>query len=89
MSGPLLRAEAVRKVYRTGAEEVVALRDVDLVVIGYGGNDADDDRDEAQYEDDFRQVARLVRQARPEASCMLVAPLDQAERDSRGRIPAK
>ena len=28
----MLRAEAVRKVYRTGAEEVVALREVDLAV---------------------------------------------------------
>lgn len=32
MGEPLLEAVAVRKVYRTGAEEVVALRDVDLVV---------------------------------------------------------
>ncbi|UJR78885.1 GDSL-type esterase/lipase family protein [Sandaracinus amylolyticus] len=61
-------------------------RGTNLVVIGYGGNDADDDRDEAQFEEDFRQVARLVRQARPEASCLLFAPLDQAERDERGRI---
>ncbi|MFP5327514.1 MAG: ATP-binding cassette domain-containing protein, partial [Acidimicrobiia bacterium] len=29
---PLLAAEAVRKTYRTGAEEVAALRDVDLTV---------------------------------------------------------
>ena len=29
---PLLRAESVRKVYRTGAEEVVALRDIDVAV---------------------------------------------------------
>jgi len=27
-----------------------------------------------------------VRQARPDASCLLFAPLDQAERDPRGRI---
>src|SRR5262249_32812009 len=32
MGEPMLVAEAVRKVYRTGAEEVEALRDVDLVV---------------------------------------------------------
>ncbi len=31
-SPPLLEASAVRKVYRTGPEEVVALRDVDLTV---------------------------------------------------------
>ncbi len=32
MTEPLLVAEGVRKVYRTGAEEVEALRSVDLVV---------------------------------------------------------
>lgn len=62
------------------------LRGTNLVVIGYGGNDADDDRSDAEFEDDFRRVARLVREARPNASCLLFAPLDQAERDSRGRI---
>src|SRR5690606_3490738 len=34
----------------------------------------------------FRRVARLVRQARPDASCVLFASLDQAVRDERGRI---
>jgi lysophospholipase L1-like esterase len=62
------------------------LRGTHLVVIGYGGNDADDPREQAAYEEDFRRVARLVRRARPEASCLLLAPLDQAERDERGRI---
>lgn len=62
------------------------LRGTDLVVIAYGGNDADDERPEAQFEEDFRRVARLVREARPGASCLLFAPLDQAERDERGRI---
>jgi putative ABC transport system ATP-binding protein len=32
VSEPMLQSEHLRKVYRTGAEEVVALRDVDLVV---------------------------------------------------------
>jgi putative ABC transport system ATP-binding protein len=32
MSGPILRAEALRKVYRTGAEEVVALQDIEFEV---------------------------------------------------------
>lgn len=62
------------------------LRGTHLVVIGYGGNDADDERTVEQFESDFRRVARLVRQARPEASCLLFAPLDQAERDERGQI---
>lgn len=62
------------------------LRGTHLVVIGYGGNDADDERSASDFEEDFRRVARLVRRARPEASCLLFAPLDQAQRDERGRI---
>lgn len=62
------------------------LRGTHLVVIGYGGNDADDDRTQAQFENDFRRVARLVREAAPGVSCLLFAPLDQAERDERGHI---
>ncbi len=64
----------------------LAQRETNLVVIAFGGNDADDNRDEEDFFDTFRQVARLVRQARPEASCLLFAPLDQAERDERGRV---
>ncbi len=64
----------------------LAARDPALVVIAFGGNDADDEREQAEFESTFRQVARLVRAARPEASCLLMAPLDQAERDERGAI---
>lgn len=64
----------------------LAQRETNLVVIAFGGNDADDNRSEEDFFDTFRQVARLVRVARPEASCLLFAPLDQAERDERGRV---
>jgi lysophospholipase L1-like esterase len=61
-------------------------RQADLVVIGFGGNDADDERGVDDFTTTFRDVARLIRTARPSASCLLFAPLDQAERDERGRV---
>jgi lysophospholipase L1-like esterase len=64
----------------------LAARDASLVVIAFGGNDADDERDLAEFTEIFRNVAHLVREARPEASCLLMAPLDQAERDERGTV---
>ncbi|MFO0712519.1 MAG: GDSL-type esterase/lipase family protein [Sandaracinus sp.] len=64
----------------------LAQRETNLVVIAFGGNDADDNRSEDDFFETFRQVAHLVREARPEASCLLFAPLDQAERDERGRV---
>lgn len=64
-----------------------AHRQTNLIVLAFGGNDADDvRRTGAQFENDFRRVARLVRRARPEAACLLMAPLDQARRTERGRI---
>lgn len=64
----------------------LAARDPALIVVAFGGNDADDEREQAEFEHIFRRVAHLVRQAAPEASCLLMAPLDQAERDERGAI---
>lgn len=64
----------------------LAQRETNLVIIAFGGNDADDNRSEEDFFETFRQVAQLVRRARPEASCLLFAPLDQAERDTRGRV---
>jgi lysophospholipase L1-like esterase len=63
-----------------------AHRGTNLIVLGFGGNDADDARTAEQFESDFRRVARMVRRARPEAACLLMAPLDQAQRDDRGAI---
>lgn len=63
-----------------------AHRGTNLIVLGFGGNDADDAHTAEQFEDDFRRVARMVRHARPEAACLLMAPLDQAVRDERGNI---
>lgn len=64
-----------------------AHRGTNLIVLHFGGNDADDTtRTAAQFEDDFRQIIRLAKRARPEAGCLLMAPLDQAERDERGNI---
>lgn len=64
-----------------------AHRGTNLIVLGFGGNDADDVRRTAeQFEQDFRQVARFVRTTRPEAACLFMAPLDQGRRDDRGGI---
>lgn len=64
-----------------------AHRGTDLIILAFGGNDADDvRRSSGSFEADFRRVARLVRDARPEAACLLMAPLDQAGRDERGAI---
>lgn len=62
-----------------------AHRGTNLIVLGFGGNEADDPSTE-RLDDDYRRLARLVRRARPEAACLFMAPLDQAERDERGEV---
>ncbi|HKU39263.1 MAG TPA: GDSL-type esterase/lipase family protein, partial [Polyangiales bacterium] len=62
-------------------------RSPDLLVLAFGGNEAGNDwLDPARYAANLRKVLKLMRAGRPEMSCLLFAPLDQAERTPRGRI---
>lgn len=65
----------------------IAHRDPNLLVLAFGGNEAGNDwLDPARYAQSLRKVIRLMRAGKPEMSCLLFAPLDQAERTPRGRI---
>lgn len=61
------------------------LRGVDLIVLGFGGNEASDERTEDAFYADYLEVLRHMRQGREDLGCLVFAPLDQARR-SRGRI---
>lgn len=65
----------------------IAHRAPDLMVIAFGGNEASDrNMNFERYRQVMTEVVRRVRAGRPEASCLLMAPLDQGERDRRGRV---
>ncbi|MEM1417491.1 MAG: GDSL-type esterase/lipase family protein [Myxococcota bacterium] len=64
----------------------IAKRDVDLLVLGFGGNEASDGLTAERYEADYRRVIRRMRAGRADLGCLIVAPLDQATRDERGRV---
>ena len=59
-----------------------------MVVLGFGGNEADDPirSTENNYEREFAAVIRRMRAGRREMACVVFAPLDQAARDDHGRI---
>ena len=61
------------------------LRGADLIVLGFGGNEASDDRTEDFFYEDYVGVLQRMRQGREDLSCLVFAPLDQARR-TRGRI---
>lgn len=60
-------------------------RGVDLLVLGFGGNEASDDRTDDAFYEDYMQVIGHMRQGREDLGCLVFAPLDQAHRE-RGRI---
>ncbi len=60
-------------------------RSVDLIVLGFGGNEASDDKPEEVFYEDYARVLAHVRQGREDLGCLVFAPLDQASRQ-RGRI---
>jgi lysophospholipase L1-like esterase len=65
----------------------IAHRSPDLLVLAFGGNEAGNDwLDPDRYAASLRKVIKLMRAGKPEMSCLLFAPLDQAERTPRGRI---
>jgi len=60
-------------------------RGVNLLVLGFGGNEASDNRTEQEFYEDYLRVLSRMRQGREDLSCLVFAPLDQARRH-RGRI---
>lgn len=61
----------------------------DLMVIAFGGNElVDEGMSMTWYRKRFVDVVRLYRQAAPEASCVVMSPIDHGEK-YRGRIRTK
>ena len=60
-------------------------RGVNLLVLGFGGNEASDDKSEEVFYEDYMRVLQRMRQGREDLGCLVFAPLDQARRH-RGRI---
>lgn len=56
-------------------------RGTNLLVLGFGGNEASDRIDPAVYERDFQAVVARMRGGRDDLGCLVVAPLDQAGRE--------
>jgi lysophospholipase L1-like esterase len=67
--------------------EQVGFRSPDLLIIAFGGNESGDRKmNFAHYEKTLIEVVRRMRSGRPEAACLLMAPLDQGEVGPRGKV---
>jgi lysophospholipase L1-like esterase len=67
--------------------EQLELRDPHLLILGFGGNEsANRWLNVDNYEKELGEVVTLMRAGNPERACMLFGPLDQGERDKRGKV---
>jgi lysophospholipase L1-like esterase len=65
----------------------IARRSPDLLVLGFGGNESGNNRlNIDQYSRELVRVMNLMRSGKPGMSCLLLGPLDQAERNERGIV---
>lgn len=66
----------------------LAHRRPDLVLVMIGANEAQwlhpGDHDTKHYQENYEKAIAPVRRARPDAACLVVSPLDQAEPDGTG-----
>lgn len=65
--------------------EQIERRSTDLLILGFGGNEASDDKSEQAFYEDYLSVLQHLRQGREDLACLAFAPLDQASREL-GRI---
>ena len=84
----LVGARAARLLYYDPAHVArqLEMRGTHLVVLGFGGNEAGDNIDEARYRDEYREVIQRMRGNREDLGCLVFSPLDQGERDRRGDV---
>ena len=65
----------------THLEKTLDAREVDLVVLTFGGNDMVRKISSKTYEAEYRTVIQKIKKARPEAACLIMSPLDHAKSD--------
>ena len=81
------RAERFLSLDREHIQRQISHRNPALVILAYGGNEADNSwLDIARYEEKLRLVLNHIRVPGENRACLLMAPLDQGERDGRGEI---
>jgi lysophospholipase L1-like esterase len=65
----------------------IAHRDPDMLVLAFGGNEsANEWLNIDQYQKDLTKVVEHMRHGKPAMSCLLFGPIDQGEKDKRGKI---
>ncbi len=81
------RAKLLKRMEPAHWHEQLRLRKPDLLVLHYGTNESQwQNLSARRYHADLVQTVGHLRQALPGVSCLLVGPMDRAEKNSRGRL---
>ncbi len=84
------RAKLLKRMDPGHWHEQIRLRRPDLLVLHYGTNESQwKNLSASRYRADLAQTVGHLRQALPGVSCLLVGPMDRAERDDRGRLSTR
>lgn len=83
----LVGARAVRLMYfdEDHVQSQLERRGTNLLILGFGGNESSDSVLRERYQASFEAVIDRMR-GDADMACLVMAPLDQAERDSRGQV---
>ena len=81
------RAKRLMNAEQEHMSRQISHRSPDLLILAFGGNEAGDRHMRmSRYEEVLTDVVRFMRKGNEEMPCLLFSPLDQAERNERGRV---
>lgn len=80
------RAERLLSADQEHMRRQIGHRAPNLLILAFGGNEADKWLNVPSYEDKLKQVVRHMQVEGQPIACLLFAPLDQGERDDRGNV---
>ena len=81
------RASLLKRMNAEHWHDQIRLRKPDVLLIHYGTNESQAERmNIKRYADDLSQTVGHLRMALPGVSCLIVAPMDRADKDENGRL---
>lgn len=81
------RASLLKRMNAEHWHDQIRLRKPDVLLIHYGTNESQAERmNIKRYAEDLSQTVGVLRMALPGVSCLIVAPMDRADKDENGRL---
>lgn len=84
------RASLLKRMNPEHWHDQIRLRKPDVLLIHYGTNESQAEQlNIKRYADDLSQTVGVLRMALPGVSCLIVAPMDRADKDDKGKLTTR